>query len=195
MAMEMQPQNNPYDFIVNTNHKPKRPLLPGGNSKQARIFVVFGGVLVLIIVGAIVMSLITAASSTGHKTLVEAAQQQTEIIRVSKIGVAKARDPVTLNLAVTTNLSLQSDQAALLKQVKVTPKELALGRSTKTDIALTTAEQSNQFDQVFTKTIQSQLATYRSTLKKAYDSSSSKKLKATLADEYTHAGLLVSSKQ
>jgi hypothetical protein len=193
MIMLMQPHPD-YDFIVNANHKPKKPLLPGGNSKQGRILIVGGGLMALLIIGVIVMSLISSAGKGNQETLLKAAQEQAELIRVSKIGIDKARDPATLNLAMTTNLSLQSDQAALLKHLKTNSKQLALGKNTKTDVAFTNAEQSNRFDEVFTQTIQAELATYQKTLKSAYNGSSGKTLKATLAEQYTHAGVLVGKK-
>jgi flagellar basal body-associated protein FliL len=190
--MVMQPVENPYQFITDTSHKPKKPLLPGGNSKQGRIIIVAVGLIVLLIVAAVIMGLISSAGNAGKNELVKAAQQQTELIRISKIGIDKARDPATKNLAVTTNLSLQSDQAALLANVKVSTKELTLSRSTKTDVSLTTAEQSNRFDEVFAQTIQTELAQYRATLKSAYDKSSSTKLKNSLNELYAHAALLTS---
>lgn len=180
-----------YDFIMAANHKPKKPILPRGNSKQSRIVIVVVGAVVLVAILAIVAALINRASSAGHDTLVLAAQEQTELIRISTIGVDKARDPGTKNLAVTAQLSLKSDQTALLSHVKVSPKELAFGKNTKTDIALTTAEQSNKFDEAFTAELKKELATYQKTLKTAYDEASSKKLKTTLSDNYTHANTLI----
>lgn len=193
MLMIMHPEPD-YNFIMNANHKPKKPLLPSGNSKQARIFIVLGGVILLLIIASVVLVLISSAGNGNKEALLKAAQQQAELIRVSKIGIDKARDPATRNLAMTTNLSLQSDQASLLTHVKASSKQLALGKSTKTDVALTNAEQSNRFDEVFTETIQTELASYQKTLKSAYDGSASKKTKATLTDEYNHAAVLLSKK-
>ena len=192
--MVMQPQENPYQFITDASNKPKGSLLPGGNSKQGRIIVAVVGLVILLIVGFVVMSLISSSGNSGKEDLLKAAQQQTELIRVSKLGIDKARDSSARNLAINTNLSLQSDQATLLSLSKVSPKQLGLTRSTKTDIALTTAEQSNKFDEVFTQTIQTSLAQYQATLKSAYDHSSGKKLKTALNDMYAHAGLLIPKK-
>lgn len=189
----MQPQPD-YDFIVNAKHPAKKPMLPGGASKQSRIFIALGGALVLVIVAFIVMTLLSSTGNGDKETLTKAAQQQTEIIRISKIGMEKARDPATKNLATTAALSLQSDQSALLKRVKVPAKELALGKNSKTDVTLTTAEQSNRFDEVFTQVLQTELINYQKTIKKAYDNASGKQLKTTLADQYNHANLLASKK-
>jgi len=186
----MQPISD-YDFIMSTNHKPKKSLLPSGGSKQSRILIFVSGVILLLIIATVVMVAISSSGKGQEETLLKAAQQQAELIRVSKIGIDKARDPATRNLAMTTNLSLQSDQSALLTHVKASSKQLALGKNTKTDIALTSAEQSNKFDEVFTQTIHTELTAYQKTLKTAYDGSSSKKLKTTLAEEYAHTGILL----
>lgn len=189
----MQPQPD-YDFIMSANHKPKKPLLPRSNSKQTRIFIFLGGIVLLLVIFTVVMTMISSAGNGEKDTLLKAAQQQAELIRVSKIGIDKARDPDTRNLAMTTNLSLQSDQVSLLAHLSTNSKQLSLGKNTKTDVALTTAEQSNRFDEVFTSTLQTELTAYQKTLKSAYDGSSNKKTKATLAEEYTHAGVLLSKK-
>lgn len=193
-------QENPYQFIVDTDHNKKKPLVPRGDSKRMRIFIVLGGVLVLLILGIIVAALISSAANAGKAELVKVAQQQAELVRVSELGMDRAQSTSAKNLATTVNLSLQSDQATLIASlksagVKVSAKDLALGKNPKTDTLLTTAEQSNKFDEVFTETIQTQLVTYQRSLKVAHDKASSKKLKQTLSDQFETAGLLATAKQ
>jgi hypothetical protein len=195
-----QPQHNPYQFIVDTDHTKKKPLVPSGNSKQSRIFIVLGGVLILIIIGSIVAALISNAANAGKADLLKVAQTQAELVRVSELGMTRAKGASAKNLATTVNLSLQSDQAALVASlkstgVKVSTKELALGKNPKTDVALTAAEQANKFDEVFTETIQTQLVAYQRLLKDAYDKADSEKLKQTLSDQFNTADLLATAKQ
>ncbi len=190
MIMVMQPQSQ-YDFITNPGKPPKKPLLPSGNSMQTRIFIFLGGVVVLIILGVIVASLLSSGGNKQKETLTKAAQQQTELIRVSAIGIEKARDSSTRNLATTINLSLQSDQQKLLGHVKVSAKQLALGKNSQTDVSLTSAEQSNKFDEVFKQTMQTQLTAYQKSLKTAYDGSSSAKLKTSLSELFVNADTLI----
>jgi hypothetical protein len=196
----MQEQHNPYQFIVDTDHTKKKPLISAGNSKQSRIFIVLGGVLALLIVGIIVASLISSAANSGKAELVKLAQIQAELVRVSDIGIKRAQGSSAKNLATSVNLALQSDQTALLASlkstgVKVSAKELALGKNPKTDTALTNAEQANKFDEVFIQTIQADLVEYQRSLKSAHDDASSKKLRQTLSEEFTTAGLLATAKQ
>lgn len=195
-----QEDKNPYQFIVDTDHTKKKVRLPAGNSKQSRIFIVVGGLFVLLIIGIVIASLISNAANAGKADLLKVAQKQAELVRVSKLGMDRAKGSSAQNLATTVNLSLQSDQATLLSSlrsagVKVSAKELSLGKNPKTDIALTTAEQSNKFDEVFIETIQTQLVDYQRSLKTAYDKASSKKLKQTLSAQFDTAGLLATAKQ
>lgn len=196
--MNDQPQN-PYQFIVDTDHTKKKAVLSSGGSKQSRILIVLGGAVILLIIGVVVMMLISSASNAGKVDLLKAAQQQTELIRVSKIGIDRAQSTTAKNLATTTNVSLQSDQASLVASikasgVKLSTAELALGKNPKTDVTLTSAEQANNFDEVFTQTLQTQLIEYQKTLKIAYDKTESKTLRQTLSDQYNSAGLLATAK-
>lgn len=196
----MQPQENPYQFITDSTHKPKKSLIPNPESQKARIMIVLAGVGILIVLALIVSTLISSASNSGKTELIKAAQQQTELVRISKIGIDRAKDTAAKNLATTTNVSLQSDQltlAADLKSsgIKLDPKVLALGKDQKTDVLLTNAEQANNFDEVFIKTLQTKLVAYQKQLKIAHDKTDSKKLKATLSLQFTNAGLLAETKK
>jgi len=198
--MVMAEHHPDYDFIMNPAQAPKKSIIPAGNSMKQRLIIVAAGAVLLLIAAIVVIALISSAGKAGQADLVKAAQQQAEIIRVSKLGLDRARGSSAKNLATTTNLSMQSDQTALLaalktQGVKVSNEELAAGKDTKTDTALITAEQSNRFDEAFTEAIQAQLVAYQKTLKTAYDSASSTKLKDALALQFEHAGLLATAKQ
>lgn len=188
----MQPQT-PY-FMQHPGKAPKAPL-----SKKGRILLVAGGATVLLIVALVLMAIINSAGSAGRENLITAAQQQAELIRISKLGQDRARDTAAKNLAVTVNLSLQSDQTALLAElkkqgVKMDAKKLALGKKASTDTLLTNAEQSNKFDDVFIQTMQAQLKQYQQTLNTAYGSTDKAKLQTLLKQQYVNAQLLASSK-
>lgn len=189
-----------YDFIMNSGQKPaSKPKLPAGNSQKSRILIVAAGAVLLLIVAIVVIALISSAGKAGQADLVKAAQQQAEIVRISELGTERAKGAAAKNLATTAGLSMQSDQAALQKAlskqgIKVNEKQLAAGKNQQTDTVLTTAEQSNKFDEVFTKTLQEELRAYQQTLKSAYDSASSESLKQTLTTLFEHAELLATAK-
>lgn len=187
---------DPYDFINNPTSPRKKRLLPGGNSNRSRLIIAAVFTLVLILL-ALVAAIVISSGGSGIKTdYTSLLQQQTEIIRISDIGVSKATQAEAKNIAITTQLSLTSQQPKtreLAKKagLKIDAKTLALGKDTKTDALLTTAEQTNQFDSVLIKTLQSELKKYQTTLKKIHDASSSKSTKETLSKYYNEVSLLI----
>lgn len=198
MLMVMTEAN--YDFIMNPGQKPGKSLLPGGNGMQQRIIVAAGGLVLLVVIALIVMSLLSSGGKEDRAQLVKIAQTQAEIIRVSQLGNERARQAASKNLAITTDLSLRSDQAeltaALAKQgIKISEADLVGGKNTKTDTALTAAEQSNQFDTVFAQTLRAQLTNYQKQLSQAYEAATSKALKTVLEKQFNNAVRLAGNQE
>ena len=201
--MLMAEHHPDYDFIMNpggSGPPVKNPLVPSGNSMKQRIIVVAIGVVLLFIAIIVVASLLGSAGKAAKADLVSAAQQQAELVRISKFGVERARDASTKNLAMTTSVSMQSGQAKLLTALKkqgvnLSPAELAAGKNTRTDAALTNAEQANEFDTAFAEQIKKQLTAYQATLKTAFDKADSQQLKQVLTEQYDAAGLLLTAQQ
>ncbi len=187
-------QPGQYDFLFHEPQKKGRLPLNPGNLKQ-RILIIVGGGVLLLVVGLLLFSVLGGGGSNNE--LLAIAQKQAELIRVANIGNQKARSATAKNLAVTTSLSLTSEQSALLKVMNPKPdtKELALGRNKKTDTLLATAEQNNQFDQTFVTEIQNELSAYQKAMKQAYDNASNSKVKAVLAAEYHNASILANAKE
>lgn len=193
------PAHNPYDFITQPTQPPKKKLLPNG-SKKARLLIVLFGLFLLGLVAIIIMSLLNSGAKGARSDYVSLLQQQTELIRVSNIGITKARQAETKNLAITTNYSLTSEQAALIQLAKKTGAKtdiatLGLGKNTQTDSLLNSASQTNQFDSVFVTTLQAGLKKYQATLKKIYDESGSKASKAILTKDYDNASVLIGNQK
>ena len=185
-----------YSFITNPAKPAKKSLLPTGGSQKSRLVIVLGGLFGLIILAVIVMAVISSIGSGEKQQWLKLAQEQQELIRISEIGSQKAQNRDTKNLAITTKLSLTSSQSTINSLAKkngaqVDSKSLALGRDSKTDAILKTAEQTNQFDKVFAEVLKTKLTTYQSDMKKLYEGTASAKTKASLASAYTNAGVLV----
>jgi hypothetical protein len=180
-----------YDFIM-SNGAPAK----GGLNKKMRIAIVAALAIVLILGGLIINTLLSSAGKENTQTLLTIAERQTELMRVADLGIVGARSNTVQNLAVTTKLSIQSDQNAMLSvlksnKIKTDPKKLTGRKDVKTDKALTQAEQANSFDETFTKILQTQLAEYKKDLKQAYDAATKPKTKQALSLQYTHATDLV----
>jgi len=192
--------HDPYGFITNPAKAPKKSglgkLLPGGNSKQSRLIIAAAGGVILLFLAIIAYSFITSSGGDLKQDYLSLAQQQAEIIRVSDIGVSKAKQSEAKNLAVTTKYTLTSQQSAILNLAKkaganTDAKSLILGKDNQTDSLLTTAEQTNQFDTVFIKTLQTKLQKYQQTLKKIYDASSKKSTKDILSNIHDNIDVLI----
>lgn len=191
-------EKNPYDFLMNPD-EPKKSLLPSGNSKKQRMLIVGAGALIVLMLIALIGSFIFGGKPSNSAELLALAKQQNELIRISDIGVQKSRDAQAKDLAQTAKLALTTDQQPLLTALKaqkitVSSKQLAASKNPKNDDILTQAEQANNFDEVFIKTLQEQLTTYQKALKTAYDNpATGKKLKATLAIQYKNASLIINA--
>ena len=188
-----------YEFLNAPQKKPIK-LLPGGSSKKGRIILVSAGAALLLVLVMILVAVLGGSGDAYKKDLLTAAQQQQELIRVSTIGVQKARDNTARNRAITVQLTLESDQVQLLAisktaGLKLTTKELALGKNAKTDLLLTQAEQANRFDDAFSDELFSELAAYQGTLKKIHDATSKKASKDKLAQQFNHVTLLAPPKK
>jgi len=188
--------HNPYDFITNPGKPAKKGLLPGGSSKMGRFIIVGAGAMILIMLGVIVAAVLSSSGSAQKTEYLDLAKQQAELIRVSAIGIDKARQTDAKNLAITTNYSLTSQQPGVLELAKkagvvTDAKTLAASKNAQTDTLLANADTSNQFDTVFIKTLLAQLQAYNQTLKKIYDGSSSQYSKDTLSKDYDAVNALI----
>ncbi len=189
----MPPAGNQYDFIMGNNQAAKRGF--GGSMKQ-RILIFAGGLIVLTVIGAVVAALLLGSDNSNEKSLMSLATKQTEIARVADIGTQKARGIDAKVLASTTKYSVTTDlsnSVALIKKNggKADPKILALGKDNNTDKALATADQSNRFDEEFTKIITAMLIDYQKEIKAVHDASTSSSTKQVLAKTFKNATIIL----
>ena len=129
--------------------------------------------------------------------LTDLAQQQQEIIRVAGLGLAQPTATLdTKNFAITAQVSMQSDQKAVLGIIakngtKLGPKNLGLKTNANTDAQLKTAAQNGVFDKTFVQILDSQLTTYSTALQDLYKSSKKATDRQFLQSSYKSAQLLL----
>lgn len=183
-----------YDFIFNPKQQLKKPVLLGNTSKKGRMIIVGVGALVIVTIVMVIAGFISNAGKADTEALITAAKQQQELIRVSKIGSDKAKTQAAKNIAVTTLLALESEQdemQAAIETAGLNPKKILTGSAdSKTDQALTAAEQNNRFDEEFLKVMSTSLTNYQKSVKAAYDGATSKKLKTALTKQFDSANTL-----
>jgi hypothetical protein len=182
---------NPYEFITNAGKPQKSPGI-GGNSTKTRLFVVLGGVLLLIIIGSIVASVLSSAGKGDLADLKNIAAEQQELIRLADLGKEKAGDSVTRNLAYNTSLSTTTQQQKLIaylqtRGVKLTKEQLDVKKKATVDKELETAASNNRFDEAFSKLLNDSLLKYNQSLSSAYKSATGPKSKAVLEESFNNS--------
>lgn len=191
-CMRTMEPNSQYDFITNPSPPPqKSPLGGAGLSKKKLALFAGGGALLLIIIISVAASMFSGGpTNTDH--LLAVAAQQNEIIRVSDVAIKDAKGIEARNLAMTTKLSLRSDQSSLTAALKAQKVKVPKAeKNAKTDQMLTEATQNNRFDEVYLKFIQAELVDYQKKLNTAYKTTISKSLKDTLRTQYENASILI----
>jgi hypothetical protein len=183
---------DPYDFILKGSQKPKKSLLPAGNSRKNRVILVVGAALFGLILIIIVLSLVTSSGSAGTKQLTTLAQSQNEIIRISSTGSTQARDSTIKGFSESVNLTMMSEQQQTTKYLsshgaKVKPKVLLLGRDPQTDATLKSATAAGRYDDELLKTIEKQLNVYKIQLQQAYKQTSKKSEKILIQQLFDQA--------
>ncbi|MDQ3064996.1 MAG: hypothetical protein M3Q36_01870 [bacterium] len=189
-------QPSQYDFIMNSQQqRPKRSLLGGGNSFRKTLILIIGGALSIMLILTIALSFLAPGSGSTEK-LSQLATEQEEIIRIATIGAEDASSLSARAFAITTKLSIvsqQKDTIAYLESnnVKFTKEQLTAGIDTDIDEQLDIAQDRNKFDETFSKILSSQLATYANNLETAQQSAGNETVRKFLSDSYYSASLLI----
>ena len=184
-----------YDFINNPAPKPKKSLLPSfGGGKAGKIIFFFVSVSVILIVLILLFNLFFGGSSNLDE-IKQLAKKQAEIVRVSEVGVDKARSTETESFAISTQTVLKTDQnktVAYLSSngVKVGDKDLS-STDSKTDQELQGADTNGTFDTIFTAKLVELLQDYGADLKSIYENTEGKKGQTLLSESYDNVQILI----
>ncbi len=192
-----QVQAQPYDFITHPGEPAggKAFTLPGSNSTGMRAVYVAGGLLVLLIAFLIVKAILN--HNPGLATMTGIAQDQQELIHLSTAASGQPSLTTTdQNFAATSQLSVGSSQAAIIKYIvgsgsKLKIKTLNLKVSSSTDAQLASAVTAGIYDQTFKTIMNSELAAYENDLKLAYNGTTDKTKRALFSSDYSQAQLLL----
>jgi hypothetical protein len=194
-----------YDFIVNTQKPQKHPVslpsLPQSNSPLIRGAYVTAGILILLILFVIIKGIIVGPPKLD--SFVKIVQDQQELIHITSnvstenSNIQQSLSTGNLNLATTIDLSVTSNQSAVMSYLsksnfKVSTNTLNLGVNKSTDTELTNAQTAGTFNQVFDQVLTSELNSYVSALKSAFNGAG-KNGKVMLKKEYAQAELLLTA--
>jgi hypothetical protein len=186
--------HNPYEFIVNPNTPKHGGNALGGDNFLKKIGLLVGGLVVVLIIAAVVISHFAPKGSTPGLTAI--AQRQQEIVRIATLAVTNTTGQDTKNLATNIELSVTSNQTQIVSYLashgtKLKAKDLALDKSSQTDTLLTNATSAGTYDSVVAQTLASQLQTYESLLQTTYKQTTSKPAKQLIQSCYDSATKLL----
>jgi hypothetical protein len=172
---------NQYNFIMDpSSNQSSGPAFLRDPKKRILIAGAFV-VIVLLIVMVIAGSLLSLGnkSSEGLKDLVA---YQTEILRVTEIGLKDSKDLSVKSKIGTIQSFTSSDlnQTRSLVNGEIEKFELAKFQDSNTDKALSSALASNSFDTEIIEQLDTLFSSYQVELKKVYDSTSDEEDKLIL---------------
>lgn len=187
---------NPYAFLFEEPKKPKKQLVPSGNSTTQRIIFAVVGVVFLLLLGFVLFTILGRSGAESREELASVARKQTELIRVADIGASKGKDQRTREVALTASYSITSSNKALLDAykkngIKLTKNDLAGSKNSATDTKLTAAEKDNSFDTAFASELTAELKSYQSAVRTAYNNAKGKSTRTALNDAYSQATTLI----
>lgn len=190
----MQPDKNPYDFILNS--QTTSTAARGGGGMKQRIIVAVVGAIVLVLIIVTGSSLLFGGGDADANSLTSLAQRQTELVRVAADGADRAKDNEAKNLAVNTQLSFMTAKSQTVELIgkfgeKPTESVLILKQDNKTDQALDAAATNGTYDATFIRIITDGIKAYRVEVEKAFKASSNKQVKEFLQQNYKTSGYLI----
>jgi hypothetical protein len=186
------PPQGDYSFIMDPTQPPKKPRkISFGDSPLKRILFAVGALFLLLII----TSLINGRSHVSPQ-LVSAAQQQQALIHLtSNAANEPSLSEGNKNFALTTKLSLTSNQRQLLAYLsrnhkKLDAKALSLKVSKSADKQLAAALSDGSYDRTFAAIMQQELNAYQRQLGLARTSTPGHNGRVLIANEQQSAKLL-----
>lgn len=183
-TIELMQDENPYSFIMDSNqNKSSGPSMLQNPRQRKIISVLF--VLIVIMIAIIAVSFFASLGKQNNSSLITLNAQQTEILRISDIGLKEAKDPNTKALISTLQTFITSDQSAVKSFLskngtKLTPEINAQKLDKTSDSNLETASQRNNYDDTLLDILSDLQTEYKSMLANALSESSTTNRKSIL---------------
>jgi cytoskeletal protein RodZ len=186
-----------YDFIMNQGQPKNTPSFKGGKKP---LLLIVGGLLIVLILVVVVFSFFSK-NNESSKPFLAVAQEQQELVRVADLQYGAVSSQSTKNFVISTKSTMLTDNSLLMRYLaqngaKISDKQLALGTHSTTDTALANAIATSTLDATLTKELQTELTTYKASLRQAYAATTGKNARALLEQFDKNADLLLAqSKQ
>lgn len=177
-------QSNQYDFIMNPNQqRGGGPAFLQNPKNKIIVSVLFVSTILIVVI--ILFNVFTSLGKQSNDDMVSVVAWQTEIIRISQLGLKEARDPNTRTQLSTLNSFLQSDASATQSYlsssgVKLKPEQLASQQDSTVTADLESATQLNKYDETLIAIIEEKTASYKASLRSALNATSTTNRKTVL---------------
>ncbi|HET9850368.1 MAG TPA: hypothetical protein VFP35_01950 [Candidatus Saccharimonadales bacterium] len=195
--MPPQPQSpNPsYDFILKSGQTKSRSFNPLNLSGPVKII---GAVLIVIILIIVLGTALGGKNSGKAGGLTGVLGRAQEINRINTLEQPVITDPTTLDLLVTVQSALSSEQTQLTnilnqQKIKLDSKQLAAYQNNGTDQLLQSAAQNNNLPAAYDTYLRGALADYANSLVQAYQTNNSSSVKSILQSAYSSTKTLLAS--
>jgi hypothetical protein len=172
----MQPDQNQYNFIIDPSQgNTTGPAFLQDPKKRNIVAILFvGGVLLLLLIGFAIFS---SLSSRNTSATLDVAAYQSELVRISTLGLEQAKDPFVRSKVSTMQSFAQSDLNKTTGYLtsaggKFEEKEAALRLDPAVDENLAAAALRNSYDTELLKALETTSALYKASLQQALNGTS-----------------------
>jgi len=198
MPIPTGPQDSTqFDFITGGSSLKHSASMGTGGTATKRIALVVGGFIVLAIIGWVFISIVTKPVGIDPAALLDLAQKQTELARISQTPALTAVQQPTQDFAETTYMTMLTNQVAFVKYMgdhgatKPSNKTLNATKNSQTDTTLQSAQATGTYDSTYISIAKTQLTAYEQALSRAFSASKSTSERQMLQSAYTQAQMLV----
>jgi hypothetical protein len=180
----MQPDQNQYEFIMDSSQgKSSGPAFLQDPKKRNIFAGLFVGVILLF--AMLIFAIVSSIGNGSTSAMIDVAAYQTELVRISTLGLVDAKEPTIRAKAATMQMFMQSDLTNTTTYLsgngkKLEPKDTAIRLSTEVNKAFESAKLRNTFDQELLDAFEATSKDYKLSLQQAIDSASSDAERALL---------------
>lgn len=190
---------NPYDYILNPQSAPKKSPF-NANTPKSKILLSIIFIMVVITLIVVGFSVIKALTKKDYSAYQELLKKQATIIHVADAGLAKAKTVAVRNYVSTIKSVTTTEEDATMKFLSgagkgLKDREVLALVDTSNDKKLTAAEQTNNYDETLTTTLNALIVEYQKSIKEQSPNATTKKEKTLMTLLLNNAQVIANAKK
>lgn len=193
----MEPQNNPYDFIMNAPKKRRNFINLQGNNKKQRLLQMVILVGVLVVISAGLFFVLQLGSKKDSTQLFQLSASQQDLMAMINNYSSNVRDQKLLNDSATIYSVIVTQNKEISEYMSKhslgkSAKQIAGYRNNQYEKVLKDALATGKFEESYTALLANRLDGYRTIIRSIYASTGDKKLKTIMSNDYSQLSNLMS---